>query len=107
MQNLGQGASAVRGPGGTGLAGAAVSDAVGGVQNAAQGYVGGVVDQQMQAKQTTNMASWLQQAIPAHKTNGTGWQVIHNATQYGQLSPDNQARLRQQFTQAAAQSGPY
>lgn len=110
LHDYAQAAPGLAGPGGTGLAGAAIQDAVHGVgqtaNSAVQGYFNNAVSAQEQVKQQQNMASWLQQAVTAHKANGTGWQVIHNASQYGQLSPQNQAKLRQEFAQAATQFAP-
>ncbi len=104
LHDYSQAAPELAGPGGTGLAGAAVQDAVSGVGNAAssaaQGYVNNAVSAEEQAKQQQNMAAWLQQALQRHRADGHGWEVINNAIQYGQMSPDNQARLRQQFQAA-------
>lgn len=110
LRDYAQAAPGLAGPGGTGLPGAVVQDAAHGVgqalQDAAQGYVNNAVSAQEQARQQANIVQWMRQATQAHKTHGTGWAVINSAIQYGQLSPDNQTRLRQEFAQAAAQFAP-
>lgn len=106
FQHYQQAAPALAGPGGTGLPGAMVQDAAHGVgqalQGAAQGYISNAVSQQEQAKEQANMAQWLQQAVQRHRTDGHGWEIINSAVQFGQLSGENQMRLRQQFQVAAA-----
>lgn len=105
FRDYAQAAPALAGPGGTGLPGAVVTDAAHGaasaVQNAAQGYVGGLVNQQIKAQQAAYVQNVLQQAIHAHRTTGTGWQVIHNVVTYGNLTPEMQTILKQEFATAA------
>lgn len=105
LHDYAQSASGLAGPGGTGLPGAVVQDAAHGVgqalQGAARGYFNTALTQQQQAQQATNMAQWLQQALQRHHADGHGWDVINSAIQYGQLSPDNRVKLRQEFAQAA------
>ena len=63
MQQYDKAAPALAGPGGTGFAGAVVQDGVTGLQNTAQGYVGGIVNQQTQAQQAAYVQNMLQQAL--------------------------------------------
>ncbi len=101
MQQYGKAAPALAGPGGTGLPGAVVQDALHGVgqtlDNAAQGYLNNALSQREQSKQESNMAVWLQQALQRHRVDGHGWDIINSAVQFGQLSPENVTKLKQEF----------